>query len=411
MAAVFDAIVVGARCAGSPVAMLLARKGHHVLVVDRASFPSDTLSTHLIHNAGVAALHRWGLLEALVKTGCPPISRYGFDLKTARFAGYPRPAGGVAFAYSPRRRLLDHLLVGAATSAGAELRERFVVEEVLFDNDRAVGIRGRGERGGSVSEKARIVIGADGLHSLVGRAVRAPRHHEQPTLTACYYSYWSGVPTDGAEVVNRIPRVWAAFPTNDDLTCIAMGWPRSEFEANRRDVEGTFMRGLELAPEFAERVRGGRREERFCGTGDMPNFFRKPFGPGWALVGDAGYHKDPCTATGITDAFRDAELLAYAVDVWLKGEADYEAAMGSYERARNERALPLYEITCEQAAIQPPRPEMQRLLEALQADQEAADDFASAMAGSIPASEFFAPDNLQRILSRRRTLRRTRTGR
>jgi len=351
LAAVFDAIVVGARCAGSPVAMLLARKGHRVLLVDRAGFPSDALSTHLIHNAGTAALHRWGLLEALADTGCPPIGRYAFDLDVAAFAGSPRPADGVPFGYGPRRRVLDHLLIQAAASAGAEVRERFLVEEVLSDGDRAVGIRGRGGGSGSVSERARIVVGADGLHSLVARAAGAPRYHERPTLTACYYSYWSGVPTDGAEVFNRIPRVWAAFPTHDDLTCVAVGWPRSEFEANRHDVEGAFHRALELAPEFAERVREGRREERFSGTGDLPNFFRKPFGPGWALVGDAGYHKDPCTALGITDAFRDAEGLADAVHAWLAGEAGYEAALGRYERARNEQALPRYEFTCEQAAI------------------------------------------------------------
>lgn len=395
----FDAIVVGARCAGSPVAMLLARRGHRVLLVDRASFPSDILSTHMIHNGGTAALHRWGLLEALAKTGCPPIARYGFDLDDVAFAGYPRPVEGVEFGYCPRRTVLDHLLVEAAAAAGADVREHFLVEEVLFDGDQVAGIQGRANGGASVSERCRIVIGADGLHSVVARAVGAPRYHELPPLTACYYSYWSGLPTDGAQVYNRIPRVWAVFPTHDDLTCIAMGWPRSEFAANRHDIEGTFDRGLELVPTFAERVREGRREERFSGTADVPNFFRKPYGPGWALVGDAGYHKDPCTALGITDAFRDAELLADASDAWLRGEADYERAMAGYEGARNERALPMYEITCEQARIEPPRAEMRGLLEAFQTNQEAADDFVSVMAGGMPAPAFFAPENLQRILS------------
>src|SRR5215207_8824661 len=168
----YDAIVVGARCAGSPTAMLLARRGYQVLVVDRATFPSDTISTHLVHPPGVAALQRWGLLDRLVATGCPPIHTYAFDFGPFTIAGAPGTADAPV-AYGPRRTVLDKLLVDAAAEAGAEVREGFAVDEILVENDRVTGIRGHDRGGGaSVVERARIVVGADGFRSLVARAVR-----------------------------------------------------------------------------------------------------------------------------------------------------------------------------------------------------------------------------------------------
>src|SRR5205085_3801904 len=170
-------------------------------------------------------------------------------------------------------------------------------------------------------------------------------------------------------------------------------------EANRADVEGAYMKSFELAPEFAERVRGAQREARFVGTGDLPNFFRKPYGPGWALVGDAGYHKHPITAFGITDAFRDAEAVVTALDDALAGRRPYDDAMADYQRARDDEAQPIYELTCEFAKIEPPPPEMQQLIGAMQGNQEAMDGFVSVMAGTLPAPEFFGPENAERIMA------------
>jgi len=294
--------------------------------------------------------------------------------------------------------VLDKLLVDAAVEAGVELREHFTVQDLAWDGDRVGGITGRSASGTTVREQARIVIGADGIHSLVARQVEASTYNTRPAFQCSYYSYWSGVPLDGVEFYPREHRGIGVLPTHQGLTCIIVGWPHDEFHAFRADIEGNFLKTLELAPALAERVRQGRREERFTGTAELFNFFRRPYGPGWALVGDAGYHKDPITAQGISDAFRDAELVAEAVDAGLSGKRPVEEAMAEYEQRRNEAALPLYEFTCQLATLEPPPPEMQQLFAALRHDREQTNRFFGAMAGTVPIAEFFAPENLGRII-------------
>ena len=394
----YDAIVVGARCAGSPTAMLLARRGHKVLVVDRATFPSDTVSTHLLHPPGVASLRRWGLLERLTATGCPPIGTYAFDFGPFTISGAPG-TDDTPVAYGPRRTVLDKLLVDAAAEAGAEVREGFTVEQVILEDGRVTGVRGHGRDGGTVTEQARVVVGADGRHSSVARAVAPERYHERPPLLCGYYSYWSGLPMDGRfETWVRPDRSWAAWPTHDDLTLVIGGWPYAELEANRDDIEGNFLAMLELAPAFAERLRAATRQARFVGTA-VPNYFRRPYGPGWALVGDAGYNKDFITAQGMHDAFRDAELCATALDEAFAGVRPFEAAMADYQSTRDRQVLPMYELTCELATLEPPPPELQQLLGAAHGNQEAMDAFARMMAGVTSPAEFFSEQNVGRILA------------
>ena len=394
----YDAIVVGARCAGSPTAMLLARKGYKVLVVDRARFPSDTVSTHIVHPPGVSALRRWGLLDRLVATGCPPIDTYAFDFGPFTISGAPGTEDAPV-AYGPRRTVLDKLLVDAASEAGAEVREGFTVEQVVVEDGRVTGVRGRGKGGGTVTEHARVVVGADGRHSLVARAVKPEQYNEKPQLLCGYYTYWSGLPMDGRfETWIRPDRGFAAWPTNDDLTVVIGGWPFAELEANRGDIEGNYLKMLELAPAFAERVRAATREARFVGTA-VPNYFRKPYGPGWALVGDAGYNKDFITGHGIHDAFRDAELCATALDESFSGARPFEVAMGEYQSTRDEQVLPMYELTTEIATLEPPPPEMQQVLGAVHGNQDAMDGFARVMAGVTSPADFFSEENAGRILA------------
>ena len=284
----YDVIVVGARCAGAPTAMLLARRGHRVLLVDRATFPSDTLSTHFIKPPGVAMLRRWGLLAQVIASGCPPVPRFRFDYGIAVLVGSPPPLDGGRESYAPRRMVLDTILVEAAARAGAEVRPAFTVNELLADRGRIVGIRGRARGGVAITERARLVVGADGRHSLVARAVAAPAYRVRPTLTCAYYTYWNGVPA-GEEIEGYfLPRrVILTFPTNNGQVCVFAQWPRAEFRSVRADAEGQLWAAVTQVPRLAERLRAGQRATRLAGTGDLPGFFRTAYGPGWALAGDA----------------------------------------------------------------------------------------------------------------------------
>jgi 2-polyprenyl-6-methoxyphenol hydroxylase-like FAD-dependent oxidoreductase len=394
----YDAIVVGARCAGSPTAMLLSRTGYRVLLVDRATFPSETISTHLIHPPGVAALRRWGLLERVVATGCPPIETYSTDFGSFTLTGVPGD-DGARVAYAPRRTVLDKVLVDAASEAGAEVRERFTVESLVFEDGRVAGIRGHEKGGRTVTERASVVVGADGRYSLVADAVEADEYNEKPKLLAAYYSYWSGLPMDGRfETWVRPERGFAAWPTNDDVTLVIVGWPYREFETNRNDVEGAVLATVDLAPDFAERLRAGRREERFVGAA-VRGYFRKPYGPGWALVGDAGYNKDFITAQGIQDAFRDAELCATALNRAFSRALSFDHAMAEYRSTRDAHVLPMYELTAEFASLEPPSPELQQVLGAVYGNREAMDAFQRVIAGMTSPAEFFSEENVGRILA------------
>jgi 2-polyprenyl-6-methoxyphenol hydroxylase-like FAD-dependent oxidoreductase len=385
----YDAIVVGARCAGAPTAMLLARASHRVLLVDRAEFPSDTLSSHVIHPTGVAALRRWGLLERVAATGCPPLDTYSFDFGQLTIRGTPRPCDGASTAYAPRRTVLDKILVDAAAESGVEVRERFSVDELVFDDGAVRGIRGRGAGRAPVEERARVVIGADGRRSRIAEAVRPPEYNAKPALQWAYYTYWRDLPVTTFETFIRPYRGFAAIPTNDDLTLVIVGWPIDEAGAYKADVEANYLRTIDMVPEFAARVRAATRVERFHG-GAVPNFFRRPYGPGWLLVGDAGYCKDPITAQGISDAFRDAERCAAALHEVLSGGRAFDDAMAELHRSRDAEVLPIYEFTTALATLAPPPPELQQLLGSLPGDQDAMDDFASVVAGTLSPVDFFA---------------------
>ena len=392
----YDAIVVGARCAGSPTAMLLARKGYRVLLVDRSRFPSDTVSTHLIHPRGVQALDRWGLLERLVGTGCPPITDYVFDLGALTIVGSPQATTSATVAYCPRRTVLDKLLVDAADAAGVEIREEFHADEPVVDGGRVTGIRGHARGGRSVVERTRVLIGADGAHSRIAEAVGADSYQEKPMLAVAYYSYWSGIPLDRATWAVRPRRGAGAFPTNDGLTMLLAAWPSAEQDAVKHDLEGSYLDALHAV--YGDWVDQGRQEERVIGMG-VANHLRAPYGPGWALVGDAAYLKDPITAHGISDAFEEAELLTTALDDVFSERRSYADAMADYHAQRDARVLPGYEFTTRLGNLeQPPPPELLELLGAIAGNRAAMDDFVSMFAGSLPPQQFFDPGHISHLL-------------
>ena len=389
----YDVIVVGARVAGSPTAMLLARKGYRVLAVDRATFPSDTLSTHVIHAPGVAALQRWGLRDALAATGCPPIPRYSFDFGPFTISGTTRPVDGVTTAYAPRRSVLDAMLVDAARDAGVEVRENCNLDEVILENGAVKGIRCAGRE-----ERAAIVVGADGRNSHVAKAVGAETYQTKPRLQYSYYTYFSGLPTDRMENYIRPDRGFAAAPTNDGHTMVVVGWPYAEARAYKADVEANFHQTLRLAPAFAERIAEAEQVAPFVG-GSVPGWFRKPYGDGWALVGDAGYNKDPITAQGITDAFLDAERCTDAIDRWLGDGKPYNDVMSAWHQERDAKAMPIYEFTAQLATLEPPPPEMQQLLGAVHGNQESMDGFVSVVSGAVSPAEFFSEESVGTMLA------------
>jgi flavin-dependent dehydrogenase len=396
----YDAIVVGARCAGSAVALLLAREGYRILLVDRTTFPSDAISTHFIRHPGVVRLKRWGLLDTVLASNCPPIRKWSSNFGDFTLSGQVPLIDDVPGVLAPRRKVLDAILLNAAAEAGAEVRQGFTVTDLLTDGARVVGIRSRSTDATPVTEHARMVIGADGKHSTIAERVQAPMYRHVPALTCWYYTYWSGLPCEGMEINWRHHQLVYTFPTNDRLTLTVVGVPHQEFHEFRRDIEGNYLKAVERIPDLAERFREARREERFYGMADLPNFFRRPYGPGWALVGDAGHHKDPLPAYGISDAFCDAELLADAIHKGFSGEQPPDDALAQYEQSRNARAIPEHDFTRKSARLEMwDSPEALRLRAALRGNQEDTGQYFAVNAGVILPEVFFAPENIQRILS------------
>jgi flavin-dependent dehydrogenase len=356
-----------------------------VLVVDRARFPSEIPHGHFIHRGGPARLARWGLLDDVVATGAPPVTRIAMELPGGfmlRASGVE--ADGVPFGIAPRRRVFDALLLEAAARAGAEVRVGFPVDGPLFGDDGTVtGVRSRG-----TTERARLTIGADGRNSGIAKAVGAPFTRAEPPETCWYFSYWSGLADEGLEIRTARDRVLFKFPTNDGLTGVFMAWPLRDLPRVRADVDTVFMVELERWPDLAERLAAGRRQERWLGATQLPNHVRRPHGPGWALVGDAGVHKDPYLALGMCDALRDAELLADAAGAGLTGEQPLAEALAGYERARDEHSLPDFEENLAMARFEPPPADRQRLYRALlQAEDETVRRFQLAAQGLAPLDE------------------------
>ena len=307
---------------------------------------------------------------------------------------------GIAWGYAPRRLTLDKILLDAAVASGVEVREGFSVDEYVFEDGRVAGIHGRGSDGQHVEERATLVVGADGRNSPLARAVQAPTYNQVPPLLCYYFSYWSGVQAEQFELYVRPDekRVILAFETEDDLFAIFIGFPVDEFPAFRSDIEASFIRTLDSIPGFGERVRAGQRQERFYGASDLPNFYRKPFGPGWALVGDAGMHKDPYLALGICDGLRDAELLATAVGSGLDGKRTMEDALAAYETQRNEASAADYEQNLAAARFLPMPPEVQAVRAAVRNQPDDATQLIKAAMGMIEPQRFFNPQNMQRLL-------------
>ena len=337
----FDVVVVGARCAGAATAMLLARSGHRVLLVDRGRYGTDTISTHALMRAGVLQLHRWDVLPAVIAAGTPAVRQatffYGDEPVTVPIA----PRDGIDALYAPRRYVIDRLLVDAASAAGADVVYGLRLKGLQgSEGGRVTGVVLEDEDGGIHRVDARVVVGADGMQSTVARLVSAPTYRVGQHATATIYGYWSGLDVDGYGWY-FLPGVSAgAIPTNSGQVCVSISVPAREFPRLFAHQADKAYRDLltQVAPDIAAQI-DFTGETDLHGFPGRVGFFRQSYGPGWALVGDAGYFKDPLTAHGITDALRDAELLARAIDA---GSTD---ALAEYQDQRDESSVPLFEAT------------------------------------------------------------------
>jgi len=387
-----DVVIVGARCAGAATAMLLARAGHDVVLLERAALPSDTTSTHSLSRAGIVQLARWGLLETVVASGAPAIRTVdlyqydGSDGASRRAA--PRVVRqvvedrtGVDHMLAPRRHELDRILAEAAVAAGAHLLDRTAVRDVVLDeHGRATGVRAIAADGRLLDVRARLVIGADGVKSRVARQVLAPVVESHAPSGVCLYTEVGDVPWAGFELHVAERRFSGVFPTHGREAAVFLMLPAEDAGrllhagSRRPRVWMDFLR--EAAPDLADRVAAGTVRAPLRGTLALPNHVRQAAGRGWALVGDAGYHRDPITAHGITDAFRDAELLATAADTLLRDPTLEREALASYEQRRDAALAPTFALTRELAAF--PSPE--RFVELQERLARALDDEAYAVA-------------------------------
>jgi flavin-dependent dehydrogenase len=385
-----DVVVVGARCAGAATAMLLARRGYRVTVVERGRIPSDTLSTHGIARGGVVQLAKWGLLDRVLSSGAPAIRQVVFRAGDAEELRTVRPRDGVDHLVAPRRYILDGILAEAAIMAGATIRTGLTATGLLRAGDgRVQGVRAQAPDGTDVRLWASVVVGADGVRSrmadLCGSAVR----EAHPADNATFYTYlsdpaWRAIEFHAGEFTAGRAGFAGVLPTHHGEACIWVCCPASMVTGLRGGAVHSFVDLVAtVSPTLARRAAASRVVAPVRGAVRLPNQIRRATGPGWALVGDAGYHRDPITGHGITDAFRDAELLTRSIDEHLSAGA---ADLPGYEAARDAALRDTFDITCAMSRYPPLdefvalQKQLSRALEA-EADQLAAPETPAA-AGS-----------------------------
>ena len=347
----YDVIVVGARVAGSTLAALLGDAGVSVLLLDRARFPSTTPSTHFFRGAGmVAVLRRLGVLDAVLALGCPPLTRQ-FDYEDGAPDGVeepPQEPGDIGYCLSVRRAPLDFILLERARAASTvEVIERARVRELLWDGDRVAGVALEDGR----RAHAALVVGADGRHSLVAKQVSPGVTHTAPPLRALYYRYVAGFPgpdgdrPDGAEFSLLDDEIAYVFPSDSGLTCVAISVNLETFGWLRRDLEPRWNERIACHRGLSTRVAIATAATRLAGCGPERSYVRVPWGPGWALVGDAAMHQDPWSGLGMDSAGVHATFLADAIVEWLRRSADERTALAGYHQRRDAHGLPGYHET------------------------------------------------------------------
>jgi menaquinone-9 beta-reductase len=363
----YDVVIVGARCAGAAAAMLMARQGFRVLAIDRGRYGSDTLSTHALMRGAVLQLHRWGVLPDVQRAGTPPVRRTTFFYDGKAVTVPIKARDGVDGLYAPRRAVLDSILVDSALESGAIVRhDTRLVQLLRSATGRVCGVIVDHDDTGEQRITADLVVGADGMRSTVARLVGAQTYRTGRHASGTVYGHWLGLEADGYEWHYRLGAGAGIIPSNDGASCVFVTVPAGRFAAEfRGSVPGGFQRVLsDVAPDLASVIERADRVGSLQGFAGQTGFYRQSWGPGWALVGDAGYFKDPFTAHGITDALRDAELLATAA-------ARGTDAFAEYQRSRDDLSGELFELTDDIASFAWDLPRLRVLHEQLAAAMSA----------------------------------------
>jgi flavin-dependent dehydrogenase len=347
----FDVVVVGARCAGAPLATLLARAGASVALLDQATFPRDTLSTHVFQSSALVSLHRLGVLDALRATGAPVINKA--DVRSEWFAmrmPAPQQPGDVGGFMSVRRLLLDPILLEAAAQAGAEVLAGAKVTALVRDGGQVTGGRVTGVRvtrnGAEETLKARLVVGADGRNSTVARLAGSRKYNVTPNERFVYWSFFEDADT-GAEPTLIFHR-WShnfvfGVPADSGLYQVIVIPELSELPRFRENLEESFLEYARRCEPVAQALSGARRVGKIFGMFRFEGFFREATGPGWVLTGDAGHFKDPAPGQGIQDALRQAETLAPAIIGAVNGPPSaLDEALAGWARWRDKDAFEYY---------------------------------------------------------------------
>lgn len=397
----YDAVIVGARCAGASLAMLLGRQGLKVLMLDGSSFPSDKItSTHFIWQSGVACMTRWGLIEKLEATNCPSHDNYVLDMGGLELRGGVKTEdGGVTTSYAPRRHVIDNLLIEEARAAGVEFEDEAKVVELLKDGGRVVGLRYRNKDQETVEVSSRIVVGADGIKSTIAELAGAETYNYHEKSQQIFFSYFKNTDLTTVEFYSRPGRMGFAWPSNDGEVVAGFCCRGEDAEKMTGDIVGNYWSELEaMSPDFCARLKAADQTAPVR-TGGTPSYMRTAGGPGWALTGDAGMNMDPVSASGISNAFIQAEMLSEAIADGVKNDR-LDENIAKFGSERDARFAAYFAFTADLAKLEPETPdEIVQLFVAMASQQEEAEAYFGVFAQTVPVMEFFDPENMARIIA------------
>lgn len=337
-----DVVIVGTRCAGASLGIHLARAGLRVVAVDKAEFPSDTLSTHIFQAEGLLALHRLGVLDRVRATGAPVISDFAGSIEATAVGGpWPARPGDRGGVMCVRRPVLDAILVDAAREAGVDVRTGTIVRSLVEEGGRVVGVEVDNES--RTTLRAPLVVGADGRLSTIAKLVGARRYHRTPSPRVFIWGYFDGAPVESPPRTYFFRRgvdFMLGTPCDNGGFMVGAGVDRERFASEfGRDPEPAFAAALAAIPEAAALIEGATRDGKLRTVARYDGFMRESAGPGWVLVGDAGHFKDPSPGQGISDALRQSERLAPIIVSALRGDRDLDAALREWWAWRDDDAF------------------------------------------------------------------------